>query len=163
MYDMSCAVNTPAYSTLPNDTFNDWAASPSFDPFDQAFAQQMKDRHNITQVGVYFFVIQNGSPAPMWDMRFGGPFGGDQNAFVIAKKDTSIPSPDGPQNVDWVALEKTSGGLANNIFRVETVNGQPPSSVSSSLNSYLSYLINVIFFVVHPRQYDNCQIFGEIL
>ena len=65
---------------------------------------------------------------------------------IFAQNVKGTPSPDVPVNINWVGLEKLSGGLANLIY---TVQGLPPStaSASSSLNSCLSYSINVIFLL----------------
>jgi len=153
MFDMSCTYGTTVFSTLHNDAFDDWNAIPSSDPKDPRLVQVMEDKHGIALVGDYYFIQQNGTLSPIWDSRSTGPFRGNPSAFVIAQKVQGIPSPDGPENVDWVELKKLSGGLATRIFRDETVKGQPPPTVSTSLNLCLSYLINFIFcLVVHPWQ-----------
>jgi hypothetical protein len=94
----------------------------------------MKDKHNINVEGQHYFVQQDGTLVPVWDLRSSGENAGNQNAIVFAQKVKSAPSPDGPENVDLVELKKLSGGLANQVYRVDTVQGQPPSTVSSSLN-----------------------------
>jgi hypothetical protein len=94
----------------------------------------MEDHYGITIDGSYYFVNQNGALVPVWDLSSSGPYAGNPNAVVYAQKYKSTPSPDGPVDIDWVELKKVSGGLANVIYRVNTVHGQPPSSVSSSLN-----------------------------
>jgi hypothetical protein len=162
MLDISCLYGKPEFSTIQNDAFNDWDACPSFDPLEPGLVQEMKNHYGITEDGSYYFVNQNGSLVPVWDLRSNGPFAGNPNAIVFAQKIKSIPSPDGPVNVDWTELKKSSGGLANLIYRVNTVQGQPPPTVSSSLKFCLSYLINVIFFVVQPRLLCICQIYSEI-
>jgi hypothetical protein len=94
----------------------------------------MKDKHNINVEGQHYFVQQAGTLVPVWDLRSSGENAGNQNAIVFAQKVKSAPSPDGPENVDLVELKKLSGGLANQVYRVDTVQGQPPSTVSSSLD-----------------------------
>jgi Protein of unknown function (DUF3455) len=125
--------------------------------------QQVKDKYNINVEGQHYFVDQSGTLVPVWDLRSSGENTGNPNAIVFAQKVKSASSPDGPQNVDWVELKKLSGGLANFVYRVDTVKGQPPSTVSFSLDFVLVLSINVIFFIVHPRQLCKCQIYGELL
>ena len=107
--------------------------------------QQMKDKYNINVEGQHYFVKQNDKLVPVWDLRSSGENAGNPNAIVFAEKVKNAPSPDGPQNVDWVELKKLSGGLANLVYRVDTVNGQPPSTVSSSLDFVPALSINMIF------------------
>jgi hypothetical protein len=143
MFDISCLYGKPEFSTIQKDGFYDWAAYPTFDPLEPGPVQDMKDHYGITEDGGYYFVVQNGALVPVWDLRSNGPYAGNPNAIVFAQKYKSISSPDGPVNIDWVELTKLSGGLANVIYRVATVQGQPPPTVGS-LNLCLSYLINVL-------------------
>jgi hypothetical protein len=107
--------------------------------------QLMKNKHNINVEGQHYFVEQNGALVPVWDLRSSGENTGNPNAIVFAQKVKSAPSPNGPKNIDWVELKKLSGGLANQVYRVDTVKGQPPSTVSSSLNFVSVLSINMIF------------------
>ena len=91
---------------------------------------QLLKKHNIKVEGQHYFVNQSGTLVPVWDLRSSG----NPNAIVFAQKVKSAPSPDGPENIDWVELKKLSGGLANEVYRVDTVKVQPPSTVSSSLD-----------------------------
>jgi hypothetical protein len=111
----------------------------------------MKNKHNIDVEGQHYFVEQNGALVPVWDLRSSGENAGNTNAIVFAEKVKNTPSPDGPDNVDWVELKKLSGGLADQVYRVDTVKGQPPSTVSSSIDIVPVLSINMIFFAVHPR------------
>ncbi len=151
MYDISCLYGTPEFSTIQNDAYNYWNPYWSSDPFEPGFSQLLKSHYDITPYGEYYFVKQNGSLVPVWDLRSTGSYAGNPDAIVYAQKVKGIPSPQGSYNVDWVELKKMSGGLANLIYRVDTVQGQPPSTVSSSPDLYLSCSIDV-FFVVHARQ-----------
>jgi hypothetical protein len=69
--------------------------------------------------------------SPIWDFTSSGNFAGDANAYVIGAKVGDIPAPTKPTtNVDWLALNGVQGALASKIFRIDTVGGQPPTSVS---------------------------------
>lgn len=51
------------------------------------------------------------------------------NAYVIAQKAGTLNSPQNATiDVPWLELNGTEGTLAKTVFRLETVNGQPPSS-----------------------------------
>ena len=106
----------------------------------------MKDKYNLNVEGQYYFVKQGDKLVPVWDLRSSGENTGNPNAIVFAEKVKNAPAPDGPTNIDWVELKKVSGSLANIIYRVDTVQGQPPATVSSSLYFVPSLSINVNFF-----------------
>ena len=123
----------------------------------------MKDRHNINVEGQHYFVQQNGGLVPVWDLRSSGENAGNSNAIVFAQKIHNVPSPDGPTNVDWVELQKLSGSLSNLVYSIETVSGQPPSTVSFSLD-FMPVLFNQhnSFFLVRPWQFCKCQVCREL-
>ena len=106
----------------------------------------IKDQFKIHVKGQHYFVSQNGTLVPVWDLRSsGGP-----NAIVFAQKVKDVPSPNGPQNVDWLELKKVSGDLANLIYRVDTVKGQPPTTVSSSFDFVPALSMNMNFCSAPP-------------
>ena len=116
----------------------------------------MQAQFNLNATGQHYFQNISGNLAPVFDFRSIGPFAGNSNAFVVAQKDKSIPSPDNPSNdVAWLELTATSGEFANIIYRINTAGGQPPGSVSSSVDWCLSCSINVILFIVQPGRYRN--------
>jgi hypothetical protein len=163
LFDISCLYGKPEFATIQNDAYNDWVACSSFEPLELGLLQDMKDHFGLTLDGIYYFVNQNGNLVPVWDLTSSGPYAGNTNAIVYAQKFKTAPSPSGPANIDRVELKKLSGGLANVIYRVDTVQGQPPSTVNSSFNFCLSHLINVYIFVVQTWRFCNCQICGEVL
>ena len=81
----------------------------------------MKKKHDIKVAGQHYFVNQAGTLVPVWDLRSSGKTAGNPNAIVFAKRLKGAPSPDGSENIDWVELTKVSGGLANFVYRVDTV------------------------------------------
>jgi len=113
----------------------------------------MKNKYNINVEGQHYFVEQAGSLVPVWDLRSSGENTGNPNAIIFAEKVQSAPSPNGPENVDSVELKKLSGGLANLVYRLDSVKGQPPSTVSSFLDFFPVLSTNMNFLVVYPWQY----------
>ena len=112
---------------------------------DPGLNQLIKDKYNLNVEGQYYFVEQGDTLVPVWDLRSSGENAGNPNAIVFAEKVKGAPSPDGPENIDWAELKKVSGDLANQIYRVYTVKGQPPSTVSFSLDFVVVLSINVNF------------------
>lgn len=133
------------------------------DPLSATMAQGIQDQFNATVDGQHYFVSQNGTLEPVWDLTSSGPFAGNSNAIVFAHKVQNASSPDGSDNIAWVELKKDSGGLANTVYRINTVKGQPPPSVSSSVDWCLSCSINVILFIVFLRRFNKCQVCRKIL
>jgi hypothetical protein len=161
LFEISCLFGRPEFSTIQDVAFSEWAASHSTNPLEPELVQLMKNKHNINVEGQHYFVNQNNTLVPVWDLRSSGENAGNPNAIVFAQKVKSASSPDGPENIDWVELKKLSGGLANLVYRVDTVKGQPPSTVSSSLDWCLSFSIKR--FLVHPRQSSKCQVCCKLL
>ncbi|KAJ1309355.1 hypothetical protein OPQ81_006134 [Rhizoctonia solani] len=91
-------------------------------------------------LGKHYFVSQNGSIAPKFDFTRNG------NGYVVAKKIEGAASPDGPQNVDWLELQSTSGSLAKYVFRVDTQGGQPPATCTAGQTLTVPYTAKYWFF-----------------
>jgi len=146
MYDMSCLYGTSEFSTIQKDAYNYWNPYWSSDPFEPGYSQVLKSHYGIAPYGEYYFVEQNGSLVPVWDLMSTGAYAGNPDAIVYAQKVKGIPSPEGSYNVDWVELKKMSGGLANLIYRVDTVEGQPPSTCTPG--TYESVKYSAVYFFV---------------
>jgi len=152
MYDISGLYNTQNFSTIPNEAYNNWDSSywlPAHDP--SLYSQEMIS-HNVTVYGKFYTIQQNGVLMPVWNLTSIGSNASNVNAVISGQKVNSVPSSNGTDNVDWVEY-KTSGGWTNMIYSVDTVGGQPPSSVSSTLDLCLccSSLVDVLL-AVHPWQ-----------
>jgi hypothetical protein len=150
LYDISCLYGTSEFSTIQDDAYNYWNPYWSYNPSESGYFQLLKSHYDVTPYGEYYFLEQNGSLVPVWDLRSIGPYAGNSDAIVYGEKVKGIPSPEASYNVDWVELKKMSGGLANFIYVVDTVQGQPPSTVSSSLGLCLSCSINFFFGSAPP-------------
>lgn len=90
--------------------------------------QWLKDLLNIDSLGVHYFATNNGVLTPIFDFTSSQS---DPNAIFLGKKIGDVPSPDGSDSVDWLVLQNVAGQLANTVYRVNTVKGQPPATVSS--------------------------------
>jgi hypothetical protein len=118
--------------TVEIDVFNLWDECPSNDPKDSGVAQLLEQNWILEPLGDHYFDNLNNTLVPVFDFTSTGQNTGNPNAIFFGKKIEDILSPDGTDNVDWVELQNVSGELANTVYRVKTVEGQPPATVSSS-------------------------------
>ena len=85
-------------------------------------------------LGQHYFVtnpVTGQGVSPKWDFTSSGENKGNPNAYVVGKGVGTLPSPNDPTtDVAWLEVQNVEGDLADTIFRYDTVNGQPPSSVS---------------------------------
>jgi len=78
----------------------------------------------------YFTKNAAGGISPTWDFRATPKFKGVGNAVFVGKAlaNTSDVSP--TKNIPWLHLGKVSGDISDEIYRISTVGGVAPSSVS---------------------------------
>jgi hypothetical protein len=118
---------------LTNITYDIWAhAAP-------ATTTQEVIRHSATfsllpVLGQHYFVqlTPNASIVPKWDFTSSGATKGNKNAFVTGAKDFSAAGARPAIDVPSLQLHNTTGELATTIYRLGTVNGQPPSNFTGS-------------------------------
>ncbi|KAJ7765269.1 hypothetical protein B0H16DRAFT_1796639 [Mycena metata] len=140
LFDISCLDKTPAFATIQTTAFNAWNAAPagvSPNTLAAKFATP-------TLLGYHYFIPSPSGTgiSPKWDFTSTGKNAGNSTAFVVGAKAGDITDPTGnvAANVDWLTLNNTQGALANKIFRIDTVNGQPPSScVAGSADISVKY------------------------
>ncbi|KII95430.1 hypothetical protein PLICRDRAFT_34283 [Plicaturopsis crispa FD-325 SS-3] len=128
LFDASCLYGTPAFDDAQTTAYNAWKqAPPSASPAD--VEAQLKTTPAV--LGYHYYVTNpttGTGVSPKWDFT-SAKFAGNANAFVVGAKAGDIASPAGnASNVDWLSVNPVQGSLASKIFRIDTVNGQPPSS-----------------------------------
>lgn len=124
LFDISELYHTPAFTTIQDIAYDIWSRSPNTDPL----AISASKFGFIKQLGIHDFVNFNGNLSPKFDFT---QYLGNPEDFVIAAKKGDIPAPTDPaNNVDWLELTNVAGELAQQVFRVGTVAGKPPSTVS---------------------------------
>ncbi|KAF8496853.1 hypothetical protein F5888DRAFT_1703111 [Russula emetica] len=140
LYDISCMFGTAEFGSIQNDAFEVWNTCNETNPFSSpGMVQQMQAQFNLTVDGQHYFVSQNGTLEAVWDLSSSGQFAGNPGAIVFAHKVETASSPDGPNNVPWLELKADSGQLAGTIYRLNTVQGQPPGSCSSNSSISVKY------------------------
>ncbi|KAJ7142024.1 hypothetical protein C8R43DRAFT_1097646 [Mycena crocata] len=116
IFDISCMSTTPAFANIQTVAFNAWAAAPA-----GALPVSVGGKDH------YFITAASGTGlSPKWD------FAASTGAFITAARANNIAAPTEPtKNVDWLVLNKVDGTLASQVFRIDTVGGQPPSSCTA--------------------------------
>jgi hypothetical protein len=133
MYDISCLYGTAEFAQIQDDAYDVWSDYSSTDPYEPGLAVQLQSEFDISVIGQYYFIDgPNNTLSPKFDFTSSGPNAGNLEAFVVATKAGDIAAPSGSEDIDWVRLQGVEGELANEIYRVYTKKGQPPTSVSIS-------------------------------
>jgi len=131
---MSCLVGTDsgASSTIANNVFNIWngpgADGATIEQLIDAFPDVVPADTILSQH--YFIKNGAGGISPVWDFRATPKFQGVGNAVFVGKALANTPDADPTKNVPWLHLGKVSGDISDEIYRITTVGGVAPSSVS---------------------------------
>ncbi|KAJ7770957.1 hypothetical protein B0H14DRAFT_3096056 [Mycena olivaceomarginata] len=131
LFDISCLARTSQFATIQTTAFRIWDRVPSSVP--STVIGPLVGAPHLD--GFQYFVTSPSGTgiSPKWDFTSTGKFAGNSTAFVIGTKVGDILAPTNPAtNIDWLQLARVEGDLASQIFRIDTVNGQPPTSVSPS-------------------------------
>jgi len=87
----------------------------------------------VIQADHYFIPNPSGTGiAPLWDFRNTKRFHGKEDAFFVGAGVASVAAPTDPSdNINWLRITSILGGFADEVYRIDTIGGQPPTSVSS--------------------------------
>ncbi|KAK7045114.1 hypothetical protein R3P38DRAFT_3308795 [Favolaschia claudopus] len=124
LFDISCLDHTPHFASIQSKAFDVWKDLPASAPLTAVGplvgAPHLDGFH-------YFIPSASGTGlSPKWDFT---STTGNPSAFVVGARVGGIPAPTNPAvNIDWLSLNRSDGELAAQIFRVDTVGGQPPAS-----------------------------------
>lgn len=135
LFDLSCAKDS-SFGDLTDVAFAFWKVTPK-DVTTQDIIKTLAfiDPAFKTPIilGQHYFVTNpttGTGVSPKWDFT-SASLKGHTDAFVVGARIGDLAAPTNPAtNVDWLALNAAQGNLADEVFRVETRGGQPPSSVS---------------------------------
>ena len=134
LFDISClaSTNSKLLSTIDNDVFNLWNSSRA----DSVTVQQLiATLPNVASKMIlsqhYFITNAAGGISPVWDFRATPKFKGVANAVFVGKALANTPDANPTKNVPWLHLGKVSGDISDEIYRIYTVGGVAPPSVSS--------------------------------
>ncbi|EIW55307.1 uncharacterized protein TRAVEDRAFT_131759 [Trametes versicolor FP-101664 SS1] len=133
LIDVSCIVSQPSFATLQNDLFNAWT---NLIPYPIQAVIDLLHLVNPPEVLAQHYFVTNPTTgqgvSPKWDFTSSGAFQGNQNAYIIAKGKGTLPAPtNSTRDVAWLDVTGIQGEIASEVFRFDTVGGQPPSSCVS--------------------------------
>ncbi|KAF8599521.1 hypothetical protein BDV93DRAFT_609239 [Ceratobasidium sp. AG-I] len=150
LFDLSCFTNSPWFPTIQNVVFDMGSTAKG-----QALISKIESVLKFTPLtlGDHYFIpnpaVGGTGLTPDFDFR-AGVKKGDVNGFAAVKKLGNTPSPAGPANVDWLALQNIGGApggtLAQNIMRVDTKSGQPPASCTPNATIAVPYTAKYWFY-----------------
>jgi hypothetical protein len=126
LLDISCLYGKREFESIAIEAFKAWVNLPS--SFTAQDVITILGNQPVV-LGQHYFVPNSPAPSPKWDFTSDSEKG-DPDAFIVAAGVGNIPSPDGKNDVTWVQLKNVQGKLADAVYRVKTVGGQPPVSVS---------------------------------
>jgi len=138
LFDGSCLQTKKKYSTVSAQAFKKFSSSKTITP-----AQVASSISGLGQkFGTHYFVknAANGT-SPLWEAQsVPGALKGDPQAVTIQSKlANSAPPTGGDVNVDWLSLVKVSGGLASEVFRVDTQGGKAPATCTPGQTTQVKY------------------------
>jgi hypothetical protein len=163
---------TAAFQKLQQPLFDLWAATEGVS-IQEIIAQE----HSIDPPSVlaqHYFVtnpLTGMGVSPTWDFRSSGnkKFDGVEDAFIIAKGLANIPAPNAAVDVAWLQVENIGGAqggkIAEQVFRTDTVNGQPPATVRVPSLCIGCSITLLTLPLVRVRQVSGhlCQVRVEVL
>jgi len=128
LFDISC-LNPSTFNSVGQFAFDAWKLAPK----QITAADLIQDLSFIKApvvLGQHFFIPNPTGTglSPEWNFSSASEKG-HPNAFVVGAKAGDIPAPSNPgTNVDWLELNAVEGDLASQVYRIETIGGQPPTS-----------------------------------
>ena len=133
LIDFSCNISDANFKTIQYDIYDAWNAVPECETIQDVIASVLAE-NPPRNLGQHYFVnnpVTGQGVSLKWDFTSSGENKGNSDAYVVGKGVGTLASPDDPTtDVAWLELTDVEGELADTIFRYDTVNGQPPTSVS---------------------------------
>jgi hypothetical protein len=130
LFDISC-LPPSKFDALTSGAYNLWIKAPS-SATPQDIIDALASVGSPEVLGQHYFINNPAGTglSPKWDFTSASE-SGHPDAFVIGARTGDIPAPTNPTvNIDWLSLSNAGGNLADQVFRVQTRGGQPPTSVS---------------------------------
>ena len=141
LYDISCLYHSSPtlFRTIQEPLYEAWVNMSS-----EITVQQLTAvipallSPEVIQSDHYFIPNAAGSGlSPVWDFRTSQRFQGQENAFFVGVGAGSVVPPVDPaNNINWLRVGRVAGDIADEVYRIDTIGGQPPTSVSFFLLSF---------------------------
>jgi len=143
LFDISCLAKTSLFANIQTDAFDLLDDTGNFVKAEQ-FLQTILQSTNLV-LGQHFFVTSPSGTGISPFFTFEQSLKNDEEFFLGAKTG-DLKSPGGSGNVDWLQLTNVEGELAETVFRVDTVQGQPAASCTTGQTASIPYAAKYWFF-----------------
>jgi len=152
LFDISslASVNSGLVYTIHDTLFDFWNGSQSGNATIQQLIEELP---SVAPAGAilaqhYFIENETGGISPVWDFRATPKFGGIADAVLVGKTLANVSDVNPTQNIPWLHVGKVSGDIADEVYRIFTVGGVPPSSCVSGTTGDISikYVSQYWFF-----------------
>jgi len=146
IFDCSCLYGTAAFESAPTTVYDAWSASTGITV--QDVITTLRLTHDPAVLGQHYYVPNpvGSGLSPKWDFTSSGMTAGKPNAYVTGAKIGDLPSSNS-SNIDDLMVKAVKGGLAKEVFRVETNGGQPPKQCGTGdSNITVKYSAQYWFF-----------------
>lgn len=140
LYDISCLYHSSPelFDTIQEPIYEAWVNVSTEITVQKITAQEITAviptllSPEVVQANHYFIPNPVGTGlAPVWDFRTTQRFSGKSDAAFVGIGVASVVPPVDPRdNINWLRVGKISGDIADEVYRTDTVGGQPPTSVS---------------------------------
>lgn len=135
LLNVSClaSTNNSTMSTIHQDLFNVWNNSSMGSTTVQELIETLPGRSAPGVILGQHYFIKNaaGDISPVWDFRATEKFKGVENAVMVGKALANMSDADPTKNIPWLSVGKVSGDISDEVYRIFTVGGVAPPSVSS--------------------------------
>ncbi|KAJ8502611.1 hypothetical protein ONZ45_g11598 [Pleurotus djamor] len=141
LFDISCLYGTPAFNSIEDVFYAAWKILPKGISTSQVISL-LHLAKTPTVLGQHYFItnpITGSGISPIWDFTSQGATKGNTDAFVVGARLGGLPAPTGSKDVDWLLIGGVQGKLADQIYRVDTVGGQPPASCKPGSTTSVKY------------------------
>ncbi|TFK89939.1 hypothetical protein K466DRAFT_563841 [Polyporus arcularius HHB13444] len=142
LIDVSCIAGEPEFATIQHDLYNFWTKLVPGVITIQAIIDLLHFLNPPTILAQHYFIknpVTGEGVSPVWDFTSSRSFQGVKDAFIVAKGKGTIPAPTDPtKDVPWLDVVRVQGKIADEVFRYDTVGGQPPASCKYGQDKDLS-------------------------
>ncbi|KAF8230316.1 hypothetical protein L208DRAFT_1041965, partial [Tricholoma matsutake] len=142
LFDISCFYNSSSFWSIQDVVFAAWESAPSYLTPQEIISLFFSTNSSFgLNEGQHYFVTNPTGKGiePKWDFTSQGTNAGNKNAFVVAAANISVPAPRPAYDIPWVKLNAIQGYLAQEVYRVDTRGGLPPSSCTGSSSITVRY------------------------
>lgn len=156
LFDVSCLVNATFFNDVQIPLFNAWNTFPILTI--QDFIEFFHESNPPEVLAQHYFVsnpVTGQGLSPKWDFRSSGnpKFVGVDEAVFVGQGVGNVPAPNRTTDIAWLNVANIGhdkgGQIADQVFRTNTIGGQPPTSVGLSHGYHMKASLITLSIIVH--------------